>query len=74
MNIWSVYSFGIIEREDEVQLYSPHYDRRHNFNFVFNYLIDRKKTWEFGLRWNFGSGFLLQRHKHIMKNLTLITT
>ena len=37
MNIWSVYSYGIIEREDEIQVYNPHYDRRHNFNFVFSY-------------------------------------
>jgi len=57
MNIWSVYSFGIIEREDETQVYYPHYDRRHNFNLLFSYLLDKKKTWEFSLRWNYGSGF-----------------
>ena len=57
MNIWSVYSFGIIEREDEIQLYNPHYDRRHNFNLVFSYLLDKKSSWELSLRWNYGSGF-----------------
>jgi len=57
MNIWSVYSFGVIEREDEIQLYNPHYDRRHNFNLVFSYLLDKKSTWELSLRWNYGSGF-----------------
>ena len=71
INIWSVYSFGIIEREDEIQLYSPHYDRRHNFNFVFNYLIDRKKTWEFGLRWNFGSGFPFTKTQAYYEELNL---
>ena len=57
INVWSVYSFGVIEREDETQLYYPHYDRRHNINFVFSYLIDRNKTWEMSIRWNYGSGF-----------------
>ena len=57
MSLWSVYSFGFIEREDEIQTYSPHYDRRHNVNLLFSYILDQKKTWEFSLRWNYGSGF-----------------
>ena len=57
INLWTVYSFGIVEREDELQIYSPHYDRRHNFNFVFSYLFGKEQDWEFGLRWNYGSGF-----------------
>ena len=57
INIWSVYSFGIIEREDELQIYYPHYDRRHNFNLLFSYLFSEKKDWEFSVRWNYGSGF-----------------
>ena len=57
INLWTVYSFGIVEREDELQVYSPHYDRRHNFNFVFSYLFGKEQDWEFGLRWNYGSGF-----------------
>ncbi|MBE38322.1 MAG: TonB-dependent receptor [Flavobacteriales bacterium] len=57
ISLWTVYSFGVVEREDELQIYSPHYDRRHNFNFVFSYLFGKEKDWEFGLRWNYGSGF-----------------
>ena len=57
INIWTVYSFGIVEREDEIQTYSPHYDRRHNLNFVFSYLFGKEKKWDLSIRWNYGSGF-----------------
>ena len=57
LSIWTVYSFGIVERQDEIQSYYPHYDRRHNFNFVSSYLLDKKETWEVSIRWNYGSGF-----------------
>jgi len=57
INIWSVYSFGIVERTDEIQTYYPHYDRRHNFNFLCSYLFGKNKDFEFSLRWNYGSGF-----------------
>ena len=57
LNIWTVYSYGVVEREDALQTYYPHYDRRHNFNLVFSYALDKKETWEFSLRWNYGSGF-----------------
>ncbi|RPG60018.1 MAG: TonB-dependent receptor [Flavobacteriales bacterium TMED191] len=71
LNIWSVYSYGIIEREDELQVYSPHYDRRHNFNFVFSYLVDKAKTWEFSLRWNYGSGFPFTKTQAYYEELNL---
>ena len=32
--IWTVYSLGIIQRYDEGNVYFPHFDRRHNVNFV----------------------------------------
>tara|TARA_B100001250_G_scaffold389429_1_gene388519 strand:- start:6749 stop:9055 length:2307 start_codon:yes stop_codon:yes gene_type:complete len=57
INLWMVYSFGIVEREDEIQIYSPHYDRRHNLNFVFSYLFGKEKNWDLSIRWNYGSGF-----------------
>ena len=57
INLWSVYSLGVIEREDEIQVYYPHYDRRHNFNFLISYLLGENKNWELSLRWNYGSGF-----------------
>ena len=69
--IWSVYSYGLIEREDELQVYNPHYDRRHNFNLVFSYLIDKAKTWEFSLRWNYGSGFPFTKTQAYYEELNL---
>lgn len=71
VNIWSVYSYGLIEREDELQVYNPHYDRRHNFNLVFSYLIDKAKTWEFSLRWNYGSGFPFTKTQAYYEELNL---
>lgn len=53
--IWLAYSLGFIERNDGEQVYPPHYDRRHNLNFLTTYTIDKK--WEFSARWNLGSGF-----------------
>ncbi|MFI5171307.1 MAG: carboxypeptidase-like regulatory domain-containing protein [Chitinophagales bacterium] len=52
---WIAYSIGFIERNDGEQVYPPHYDRRHNLNFLTTYSIEKK--WEFSLRWNLGSGF-----------------
>lgn len=70
-SIWTVYSFGIVKREDEVQTYSPHYDRTHNFNMVFSYVIDKKKLWDFNLRWNYGSGFPFTQTQAYYENLDL---
>ena len=70
-SIWTVYSFGIVNREDEVQTYSPHYDRTHNFNMVFSYVIDKKKLWDFNLRWNYGSGFPFTQTQAYYENLDL---
>ena len=70
-SIWTVYSFGIVNREDEVQTYSPHYDRTHNFNVVFSHVIDKKKLWDFNLRWNYGSGFPFTQTQAYYENLDL---
>jgi len=61
ISIWSAYSFSIVNKEDEIQSYNPHYDRRHNFNFVFSYLFGNKRTWEINTRWNYGTGFPFTR-------------
>ncbi|HNK97623.1 MAG TPA: TonB-dependent receptor [Chitinophagales bacterium] len=53
--IWLAYSLGFIERNDGEQVYPPHYDRRHNMNFVTTYTLG--KRWELSARWNLGSGF-----------------
>jgi outer membrane receptor for Fe3+-dicitrate len=44
-------------RTDEFITYAPHFDRRHNLNFVGGYKLGGKKDWELKVRWNLGSGF-----------------
>ncbi len=55
--LWLVYSLGWVERFDGVSTYSPHFDRRHNVNFVGTYKFGNDLSWNFSARWNFGSGF-----------------
>ena len=63
--VWAVYALGFVTREyekvvdDEAVLtqYAPHFDRRHNINLILTYTAGEKREWEFGGRWNFGSGF-----------------
>lgn len=60
--VWLVYSLGYVNREyesvsGEMIEYTPHFDRRHNINFVFSYITGKKRQWEFGARWNLGTGF-----------------
>ena len=40
-----------------VQIYSPHYDRRHNINLVTTYKFGKNQSWNVSARWNLGSGF-----------------
>lgn len=55
--LWGAYSYGFVTRNDGVQEYPPVFDRRHNLNLVGTYQLGKKKEWEAGVRWNFGSGF-----------------
>ncbi|MCK9255003.1 MAG: TonB-dependent receptor [Bacteroidales bacterium] len=55
--IWFVYSIGWVKRDDGFQLYSPHYDRRHNINLVTTYKFGKDQSWNLSARWNLGSGF-----------------
>ncbi|MEQ1744698.1 MAG: TonB-dependent receptor [Saprospiraceae bacterium] len=55
--VWGAYSLGFVTRFDGQQEYPPVFDRRHNLNLVTTYQAGPKKEWEFGARWNFGSGF-----------------
>jgi len=55
--IWIVYSLGYSHRDDGYQKYPPHFDRRHNVNFVTSYHFGKNLNWEASVRWNFGSGF-----------------
>jgi uncharacterized protein YjbK len=55
--VWFVYSLGWVKRTDGVMTYSPHYDRRHNINFVTTYKFGKDLSWNVSARWNLGSGF-----------------
>jgi hypothetical protein len=55
--LWGAYSYGFVNRFDGEQKYPPVFDRRHNLNIVTTYLLGKKRAWELGARWNFGSGF-----------------
>ncbi len=67
------YSLGFVTRDDGIQDFFAHFDRRHNLNFIASYKFRigslsedldeaqrRRKTqhpFEVSLRWNLGSGF-----------------
>ncbi|HEY3387674.1 MAG TPA: TonB-dependent receptor [Saprospiraceae bacterium] len=53
--MWATYSLGYVNRDDGFQEYPTHFERRHNINFLINYTMGR--TWELGVRWNYGAGF-----------------
>ncbi len=55
--IWAVYSLAYVFRNDGVQVFPPHFDRRHNMNFLASYSFGRDLDWNVNARWNFGSGF-----------------
>lgn len=55
--IWAVYSLTYVTRDDGIRKYYPQFDRRHNANLVVSYALDKKRTWDFNLRYNFGTGF-----------------
>jgi hypothetical protein len=55
--LWLAYSLGYVTRDNSDQVYPPHYDRRHNLNVVGAYNFGKDGSWEFDVRWNFGSGF-----------------
>ncbi len=63
--LWAVYALGFVNRDYEKVIgeetsmvsYAPHFDRRHNINLILTYTAGAKREWEFGGRWNYGSGF-----------------
>jgi len=56
-SLWMVYSLGKVTRTDAFGTYAPHYDRRHNLNFVGSYIFGEDKSWTIDARWNYGSSF-----------------
>ncbi len=59
--VWGSYSLAYVTHDDGKITFSPHYDRRHNFNLVASYKFGKKPVWEAGARWNYGSGFPFTR-------------
>jgi len=55
--LWLAYSLSYVDRFDGEQTFNTVFDRRHNLNFLGTYTFGATKDWEFGLRWNMGSGF-----------------
>ena len=55
--LWGAYSYAIVNRFDGEQTYPPVFDRRHNMNLMATYAMGPKDEWEFGARFNFGTGF-----------------
>lgn len=55
--VWAVYSLGYVERTDPNMTYNPHFDRRHNINFLSSIKLGGAYDWELSIRYNFGSGF-----------------
>lgn len=68
--IWTVYSLGFITRNDDNRTYHPHFDRRHNVNFVTSYKFGKNESWKADMRWNLGSGFPFTQTQGFYENLT----
>ena len=68
--IWAVYSLGLITRNDGEKEYNPHFDRRHNVNFVTSYKFGENESWKADMRWNLGSGFPFTQTQGFYENLT----
>jgi hypothetical protein len=68
--IWAVYSLGKITRNDGRKTYNPHFDRRHNMNFVTSYKFGKNESWKADIRWNLGSGFPFTQTQGFYENLT----
>ena len=68
--IWAVYSLGIIKRTEGQNTYFPHFDRRHNINFVTTYKFGKNNSWKTDFRWNLGSGFPFTQTQGFFENIT----
>ena len=68
--VWAVYSLGFITRNDGNKTYHPHFDRRHNVNFVTSYKFGKRESWKADMRWNLGSGFPFTQTQGFYENLT----
>jgi hypothetical protein len=55
--LWATYSLGWVKRTDEIQTYTPHYDRRNTINLLGTVRLGETHEWEISGRWSYGSGF-----------------
>lgn len=67
--LWATYSLGYVRRTDELQTYSPHYDRRHTINLLCTYSLGEQHEWELSGRWSYGSGFPYTQTVGIYENI-----
>ncbi len=68
--LWAAYSFGFVKRNDGIQTYPTHFDRRHNVNLLGNYNFGKSGQWQTSLRWNLGSGFPFTLTQGFFENFT----
>lgn len=68
--IWFTYSLGRVSRTDEMQTYSPHYDRRHTLNLLATATLGDQREWELSARWNYGSGYPFTPTSGAYENIT----
>lgn len=68
--VWTIYSYGKVEKKGEIINYSPHYDRRHNVNVLVSYQMGMDRSWEVSFRWNYGSGFPYTATRGFAQNLS----
>ncbi len=67
--LWATYSLGYVERTNEVQTYTPHYDRRHTVNLLATYALGEWREWEISGRWTFGSGYPFTETQGVFQRL-----
>lgn len=67
--LWATYSYAFVNRDDGEQVYPTVFDRRHNVNLLATYNFGKDLNWEFGVRWNFGSGFPFTQTQGFFQNV-----
>lgn len=85
--LYASYSLGYVSRNDGINQFFAHFDRRHNVNFVgsYQFRIGKLKEsprenvknrtihpFEVGVRWNMGSGFPFTRTQGFYANQTFL--
>ncbi len=67
--VWATYSLGWVLRSDEIQTYTPHYDRRHTINLLTTVRLGETHEWELSGRWSYGSGFPFTQTQGMYENI-----